>query len=99
MSIQSAKDFIERFFNDDEFTTDFLRRVRDAGADGSEGDNKIALKVAAEMGYEMTAEEYKKAGDEYFGKSGFSSAFKLLKRVIKFGRQLKKEDEAKKKKN
>ena len=97
MSIQSAKEFIDRFFTDDEFTMDFLRKVRDAGADGGDKDNEIALKVAAEMGYEMTPEEYKEAGDKYFGQS-FTIGFKLLKRIIKFGRLLKKEDEEKGKK-
>lgn len=98
MSYKNAKAFIDKFYTDDEFTLDFMRKVRSAGADGSDNDNEISLKVAAELGYDMTWEEWEAAGNEFIADNGgFKMSLKLAKRIILLSHRLVKEEKVTKK--
>ena len=98
MAYKSAKAFLDKFYTDDEFTRDFMRKVRDAGADGTDKDNEISLKVAADLGYEMTKDEWEAAGEEYMqDNGGFKASLRMVKRLIMLSHQIAKEEKAAKK--
>ncbi len=67
---ESAKSFVEKFYNDDEFLKDFCKRGGLKKDASDEEKTALAIKTAKEMGFEFNAKEYEEVNVEYFKGKG-----------------------------
>lgn len=99
MAMDSAKSFVNKFFEDDEFIREFYKNGGFISSEkGSKPDtdaqNAKMVEVAGKMGYDFTMEEYQAANKEYVDSVG---AWKSMKKMVHMARTVKKlEKEAKK---
>ena len=98
MTQAKAKEFVEKFFNDDDFT---FKVIYESGMDqwkGKKGQNtpdaeqdKAITDAAAKLGYKITPEEYKAAAKEYSEGIGGWQVIKKVFRIAKIGKKVAKE--------
>lgn len=91
MSRESAKNFTEKFFSDDDFLKSFYLK---GGADkkaNNEEKNELLIKTAKDMGYDFTMEEYKEAISDHYKGMGFWAAIKSFMRIRKISKVADKE--------
>ena len=101
MAQAKAKEFVEKFFNDDDFTA---KVIYESGMDqwtGKKGqdipDNeqdKAITDAASKLGYKITPEEYKAAAKEYSEGIGGWQVIKKIFRIAKIGKRVAKERKA-----
>ena len=102
MSKEKAKEFVEKFFNDDDFT---FKVIYESGMDqwkGKKGQNtpdeeqdKAIVAAAAKLGYKITPEEYKAASKEYSEGIGGWQTIKKVFHIAKIGKRVSKERKSK----
>ena len=89
MSEAKAKEFIEKFYNDDEFLVDVLKKNEDVfrDQDGEAQTFKAFVIAGKSVGYDFTEEEGTAAQKAYFDSIGTWGA---IKKTIHFARVAKK---------
>ena len=98
MSKEKAKEFVEKFFNDDDFMS---KVIYESGMDqwrGKKGQeiedgeqDKAITNAASKLGYEITPEEYKAASKEYTESIGGWQTIKKVFHLAKISKQVAKE--------
>ena len=98
MSKEKAKEFVEKFYNDDDF---LFKVIYESGMDqwrGKKGQemedeeqNKAIIDAAGKLGYEITSEEFKAANKEYSEGIGGWQVVKKIFHVAKVGKKVAKE--------
>ena len=102
MTQAKAKEFVEKFFNDDDFTA---KVIYESGMDqwkGKKGQDmpdeeqdKAITDAAGKLGYKITPEEYKAAAKEYSEGIGGWQTIKKVFHIAKIGKRVSKERKAK----
>ena len=100
MSVEKAKEFVEKFYSDDEFMAKIIKesrmfRLAGEGADkisDQEQHEKIA-EAARNNGYDITSEEYASANKEYVDKLGGWKGIKMAFHIVKIAKKVRKEAE------
>lgn len=93
MAMESAKEFVKKMFEDDEFTKELYKKGGLTYGNNIPEDeqNRQTVKVAREMGFDFDEEEYKVANKEYIESLGAWNAVKRLFHLGKVLREAKKE--------
>ena len=91
MSKESAKEFTEKFYNDDDFLMEFCKKGGLNKDASDEEKSELLMKVSKEMGYDFTDEEYTKSLEEYFKGKGVMFAIKAFRRINKIAKKAEKE--------
>ena len=91
MSKESAKEFTQKFYNDDEFLMEFCKKGGLNKNASDEEKTALLMKTSKEMGYDFTNEEYTHSLEEYFKESGVMFAIKAFRRINKIAKKAEKE--------
>jgi hypothetical protein len=93
MSKASAKEFVEKFYTDDEFIREFTLKggLNSKGTD--EEKQAAIMKVSKEIGYSFNNEEYTDALKSYFEGKGVIFAIKTFRHFNKVAKKAEKERE------
>ena len=94
MAKESAKEFAEKMFTDDEFVKEFYKKGGINRKASNDEKNEILMKAAKEMEYDFTLEEYKDANATYFKGLGL---WNTIKKFWHFNKVVKKEERKSKK--
>lgn len=81
MSMSHAKSFVEKFFEDDEFTKTVVRKRQFSRNESNKekAENEKMIKAANELGFNFNEEEYIEANKEYMNKlTGWEAAKKVF---------------------
>ncbi|MBQ3475145.1 MAG: Nif11-like leader peptide family natural product precursor [Bacilli bacterium] len=99
MSKESAKSFVDKFYNDDEFIRELTLKGGVNSKASEEERSKLLMKVSKEMGFNFTEEEYSDAVKKYFEGKGVWTAIKTFRHFNKIAKKAEKEREKNKKHN
>lgn len=91
MSKESAKSFVEKFYNDDEFIREFTLKGGLNSKATNEEKQEAIMKVSKEMGFDFNDEEYTEALKNYFEGKGVWSAIKTFRHFNKVAKKAEKE--------
>ena len=98
MSKAKAKEFVEKFYNDDDFTAKVVYESGMYQWQGKKGQeiedgeqDKAITDAAGKLGYEITPEEYKAASKEYLEGIGGRQTIKKVFRIVKIAKKIAKE--------
>lgn len=97
MSKAKAAEFIEKFFSDDAFVEEAVRKNGGmyTGRNSSQAEsNEEFVKMGKVTGYDFTAEEHEEALKEYFEGKGFGGFRRLIhagRLATKVNKQIEKE--------
>ena len=91
MSKESAKSFVEKFYNDDEFIREFTLKggVNSKATDDEKKES--VMRVSKEMGFSFNDEEYTEALKNYFDGKGVWFAIKTFRHFNKVAKKAEKE--------
>ena len=90
MSKESAKEFTQKFYNDDEFLMEFYKKGGLNKNASDEEKTALLMKISKEMGYDFTDEEYNNSLEEYFKGKGVMFAIKTFRRINKIAKKAEK---------
>ena len=91
MSKESAKEFVEKFYNDDEFIREFTLKGGVNSRATNEEKQASLMRVAKEMKFNFNEEEYNEAIKNYFDGMGVWSAIKTFRHFNKVAKKAEKE--------
>ena len=91
MSKESAKEFVNTFYKNDEFLTEFVKKGGLNKNATDEEKTALLLKTSKEMGYDFTEEEHIEALKEYFSGMGVWGAIKTFRHLNKVVKKTEKE--------
>lgn len=91
MAMESAKSFVKKQFEDDEFIKELCKKGvltnnKNKDKNSKEEGEKELVKAAKEKGFDFTIEEYKKATEEYFKTLGL---WRIITTLYHFGKVIK----------
>ena len=97
MSIESARDFVNKFYEDKEFLKDFYKRKGfELKSDRTEEiEYREIIEIAKDMGFDFEVQEFKDASKGYANDVGKWKAFKKIFYLLKIRNIAKKEAEKK----
>ena len=91
MAKESAKEFVEKFYNDDDFLREFVLKGGLNSKASDEEKKELIMKTSKEMGFDFTKEEYDEAGKNYFEGKGVFFAIKTFSHLNKIAKKAEKE--------
>ena len=93
MSIESARNFVNKFYDDEEFLKDFYKRkgFEPSKNRTEESEYREIVQIAKDMGFEFEVQEFKDASKGYANDVGKWKAFKKIFYLIKVRNKTKKE--------
>lgn len=85
MAMEHAKNFVEKFFEDDEFIKTIVRKRGFTRYENKSEDDENAkiVKAANEMGFKFDLDEYKTANKEYMNNLGGWEAAQRICHMLK----------------
>lgn len=97
--MEKAKEFVEKFFSDDDFMAKIIFESGMYTWSGEKGNhisddeqNKAIAEAAKKNGYDITPEDYKVAMKEYFEGIGTMNTVKKVFHLAKIARKVAKEN-------
>lgn len=93
MSNESARDFVNKFYEDEEFLKDFYKRKGfELKSDRTEeSEYREIAEIAKQMGFDFEVQEFKDASKGYVNDVGKWQAFKKIFYLVKIRKIAKKE--------
>lgn len=95
MAMEHAESFVEKFFTNDEFIKEVVRRRGFSKYEHSsdEIENEKLVHIANEMGFKFDVEEYKTASMNYMNSLGGWEAAKAICHMLKVAIRLRDEND------
>ena len=93
--MEKAKEFVEKFYNDDEFAKKAIRAgglYKSQKGMTEEESKMLIVKAANKTGYDITSEQYETANKAYFDSIGAWKAVKKAFHLIKLMKAVSKEE-------
>lgn len=94
MAMEHARSFVEKLFDNDEFLKQVIikRGFKEHEGLSEDLENERMVKIANEMGFRFTVEEYAQANEEYMNEIGGFGAMKKIFHMIKVAASVEKEN-------
>ncbi len=95
MSYKQAKEFTDKFYGDDAFTTEIIKANSDVKTNHKPDEKEqleLFVKAGKKAGYDFTPDEFKAASKEYFDTlTGWQAINKIL-HIAKLAKKVEKSD-------
>ena len=93
MSVESARDFVNKFYEDEEFLKEFFKRKGFEPKENrtEETEYREIVEIARDMGYDFEVQEFKNASREYGKNVGKMKSIKKIFYIVKIRKIAKKE--------
>lgn len=96
--MEKAREFVEKFYNDDDFAKkviregDLVKSNKDKKDNNAQAGTEQIVNAAKKVGYDITGQEYEDANRAYFQEIGTFKAIKKAFHLVKLMKAVSKEE-------